>query len=257
VALPQVALHFDPSVPRSSWQLLAFEVPIARGDEVRDAAADLITPAAQALRRQCPLFIGSQEVSTLFARATEEMPDLVKEAQRLVPVPRFAEVFRRLVEEEVGVRNLRALLGGIVESADRDSDVHTLTEFARIALRRELCHRHAPDGVLRALLLDPELEAHLKESVRTAGHVQQLAIDPPLAERLVAAVRAEVARSGTHVLLTTIEVRRHLRKLIEHELFDVAVLSFHELIPSLRMEVTGRVVVPQAPAPQIASQEQA
>jgi type III secretion protein V len=256
VALPQVALHFDPSVPRSSWQLLAFEVPIARGNEVRDVSADLVTPAAHALRRQCPLFIGSQEVSTLFARAAEEMPDLVKEAQRLVPVPRFAEVFRRLVEEEVGVRNLRALLGGIVESADRDSDVHTLTEFARIALRRELCHRHAPDGVLRTLLLDPALESHLKESVRTAGHVQQLAIDPPLAERLVAAVRAEVARSGTHVLLTTIEVRRHLRKLIEHELFDVAVLSFHELIPSLRMEVTGRVVVAQSPAPRIAGQEQ-
>ena len=118
----------------------------------------------------------------MFARAGEDIPDLVKEAQRLVPVPRFAEVFRRLVEEEVGVRNLRALLGGIVESADRDSDVHTLTEFARIALRRELCHRFAPDGVLRALLLDPQLEAHLKASVRTVGHAQQLAIDPPLAE---------------------------------------------------------------------------
>jgi type III secretion protein V len=256
VALPQVALHFDPSAPRSSWRLLAFEVPIARGEQVRDVGADMITPVAQALRRQCALFVGSQEVSSMFSRAAEELPDLVKEAQRLVPVPRFAEVFRRLVEEEVGVRNLRALLGGIVESADRDSDVHTLTEFARIALRRELCHRFAPDGVLRALLLDPQLEAHLKESVRTVGHAQQLAIDPPLAERVVAAVGAEVARSGTHLILTTVEVRRHLRKLIENDLFDVAVLSFHELIPSLRMEVTGRVVVPPVAAPQIAAEAQ-
>jgi type III secretion protein V len=93
VALPQVALHFDPSAPRSSWRLLAFEVPIARGEQVRDVGADMITPVAQALRRQCALFVGAQEVSSMFARAGEELPDLVKEAQRLVPVPRFAEVF--------------------------------------------------------------------------------------------------------------------------------------------------------------------
>ena len=105
-----------------------------------------------------------------------------------------------------------------------------------------------------ALLLDPQLEAHLKESVRTVGHAQQLAIDPPLAERVVAAVGAEVARSGTHLILTTVEVRRHLRKLIENDLFDVAVLSFHELIPSLRMEVTGRVVVAPAATPQLAAE---
>ncbi|MEI8302337.1 MAG: flagellar biosynthesis protein FlhA [Burkholderiales bacterium] len=254
VALPRVSLHFDPSLPRSSWRLLAFEVPIASGETAPDGVQGIVADCAQALRRQCSLFVGAQEVSQLFTRAAEDLPDLVKDAQRMVPVSRFAEVFRRLVEEEVGVRNLRALLGGIVESADRDTDVHTLTEFARIALRRELCHRHAPGGVLRALLLDPDLENHLKQSVRTAGHSQQLAIDPPFAERLVAAIGAEVARTGTPVLLTTIEVRRHLRKLIENDLFDVAVLSFHELVPTLRMEVTGKIAVPSEPARQIAAE---
>jgi type III secretion protein V len=251
VTLPRVSLHFNPSLPRSSWRLLAFEVPIAQGEEMAEGAQSIADAAAYALRRHCALFVGSQEVATMFTRAGEELPDLVREAQRIVPVARLAEVLRRLVEEEVGVRNLRALLGGIVESAERDTDIHTLTEFARIALRRELCHRFAPDGVLRALLLEPDIENHLKQAVRVVGNTQQLSIDPAFAERLIGAVAQAVARTGTPVLLTTIEIRRHLRKLIETELFDVTVLSFHELVPTLRMEVTGRVGLPPAPPTQI------
>lgn len=46
------------------------------------------------------------------------------------------------------------------------------------------------------------------------------------------------------MLLTAIDLRRHVRKLIEPELFDLAVLSFHELLPSLKLEVAGRVGLP-------------
>jgi hypothetical protein len=34
----------------------------------------------------------------------------------------------------------------------------------------------------------------------------------------------------------------------------VAVLSFHELVPTLRMEVTGKIAVPSEPARQIAAE---
>ncbi len=249
VVLPRVALHFDPNRPQSAWRLLAFEVPIAQGEPDGLGAEPIVEASFQALRRHAALFVGTQEVAALMARATEAWPDLVRDAQRTVSLSRLAEVFRRLVEEEVGVRNLRALLEAFVDAEDRETDVHALTEFARIALRRQLSHRFAPTGRLRALVLSPDIEGHLRQAVRTVGPSQQMSLDPPFAAELVASVGAAVARSGVPLVLTSIEVRRHLRKLIEVELFDVAVLSFHELVPTLQLDVAGQIDVrPDEPA---------
>jgi type III secretion protein V len=56
-------------------------------------------------------------------------------------------------------------------------------------------------------------------------------------------VGAAVAQTGVRLVLTSIEVRRHLRKLIDVELFDVPVLSFHELVPTLQLDVVGRIEI--------------
>jgi type III secretion protein V len=256
VVLPRVALHFDPNRPQSAWRLLAFEVPIAQGQPDGLGAEPIVEASFQALRRHAALFVGTQEVVALMARATEAWPDLVRDAQRTVSLSRLAEVFRRLVEEEVGVRNLRALLEAFVDAEDRENDVHALTEFARIALRRQLSHRFAPTGHLRALLLSPDIEGHLRQAVRTVGNAQQLSLDPPFAAELVASVRAAVAQTGVPLVLTSIDVRRHLRKLIEVELFDVVVLSFHELVPTLQLDVAGQIDVRPAGPARISGSEQ-
>jgi type III secretion protein V len=56
-----------------------------------------------------------------------------------------------------------------------------------------------------------------------------------------------VQRHRPAALITAIDVRWHLRKLIEPECFDTPVLSYHELMPTLRLEVLERVAVPGAP----------
>ncbi len=47
-------------------------------------------------------------------------------------------------------------------------------------------------------------------------------------------------------VVTAVDIRRHVRKLIETECFDTPVLSFHELVPTLRIDVVARIGVPGA-----------
>jgi type III secretion protein V len=56
-------------------------------------------------------------------------------------------------------------------------------------------------------------------------------------QRLVQAVHA----SRPAALVTAVDVRRHVRKLIEVECFDTPVLSYHELMPTLQLHVLQRV----------------
>jgi type III secretion protein V len=245
LVLPRIALHLDPRVEPSGWRLLAWEVPISQGHSESPTVDGIAQDVHAALRRHAVLFVGTQEVATLFARAAEHWPDLVRDAQRMVPPHKASEIVKRLVEEEVGVRNLRALLETFVEPEAREADVHTLTEQGRVALRRQILHRCAPQGVLRVLLVDPGIEGFMKQAIRSVGTTQHLALDPPVAIEIVRAVTATVARTGVSVVLTTVELRRHLRKLIEADLFDVTVLSFHELSQTLKLEVAGRIEVGQ------------
>jgi type III secretion protein V len=194
-----------------------------------------------------PLFLGVQDTTNLLTRASADIPDVVKELLRTLPLLRVAEVLRRLVGEQVSIRNLRDILEALSEASQRDKEVASLTEFARIALRRQISHSVAPQGKLRAVMLQPGLEDLLRQAVRVSGGVAQLALEPDTARRVAATLAASVARHRPAAVLTAIDVRWHVRKLIEPECFDMPVLSYHELMPTLQLEVLDRVDVPGAP----------
>lgn len=239
--------------PGAPWRLLAYEVPVAGGALPPAPTWPAMGQAVrEALRRQAPLFLGTQEANALLARAAAEVPDLVKETLRALPLARVAEILRRLVEEEVGVRNLRDILETLADAAQREKDVHTLTELVRIGLKRQISHRHAPEGVLRAVLLTPELEERLRGSLRMGGGVPQLALDPAEATALLQRVDATVQAHRPQALVTAVDLRRHLRKLIEADCFDTPVLSYHELVPTLRLDVVHRLGADDAPLLQAA-----
>jgi type III secretion protein V len=253
--LPRVSVH---SLPEGEgWRLLAYEVPIAKGSMHHgpgvagqaEGAAVAMEPLAeavwQALRRHLGLFFGTQEASSYLGRAGQDIPDVVKEVLRALPLQRVAEILRRMVEEEVPIRNARDILEALAEAAQREKDVYALTELGRIALKRQLSHQVAPDGNLRALLLAPELEEMLRQAVRVNAGAQQLALDPNQARAVIDALVHAIRAHQPAALVTAVDVRRHVRKLIDSDCFDTPVLSYHELMPTLRLHALGRVEVPE------------
>ena len=259
LTLPRINVHAvgDLAVvadaPQAAWRLLAFEVPIAQGElPPTELEASLAHATHQALRRHASLFLGTQEASALLTRASADYPDVVKEVLRALPLARVAEILRRMVEEEVAIRNLRDILEALADAAQREKDVHALTEMARIALKRQLSFGVAPQGTLRAVLLQPAFEEQLRGAIRVSGGVQMLALDPQQAAQAMQRLAQSVHRHAPAALVTAVDVRRHVRKLIEAECFDVPVLSYHELVPTLRLDVLDRVALDEAPLLQAA-----
>lgn len=231
---------------------LAGFYPSLTGEWASDPAEDTREPLdtlglhlRNALQRRVGSFIGIQETSNLFSKMQRDYPDLVKEMLRVVAPQRVADVMRRLAEEGIPVRNLRDVFEAITDVGGREKDVVLLTEYVRVALKREIADRYADaDRTLHVLLIHPELEDRLRQSVRVAGGVSQLAISPEMAARLSGEVRAHLARQPADVkpvLLCSLDVRRHLRKLLEVDFFELPVLSYQELAPDLRIVQAGQV----------------
>jgi type III secretion protein V len=190
------------------------------------------------LRGRAAGLLGIQEVQGLVDGFEAQAPTLVKEALQKVPLPLLTEVLRKLVEEQVSIRNLRTILEALV-APTTEGDASALAERCRQALYRYLSHKFAPSGPLFAYLVDPEIE----ETLRSSGPRGPAPSPERVAEILEGVKR--VATGGQTVLLTAPDVRRPLRKLCEGAFPDVAVLTYGELDMNLRIRPLGRL----APVP--------
>ncbi|WP_342375620.1 flagellar biosynthesis protein FlhA [Myxococcus stipitatus] len=186
------------------------------------------------LRARAADLLGLQDVQSLLDGLAPRAPMLVKEALQKVPLPLLTDVLRKLLQEGVSIRDLRAILEALV-APSTEGDATALAERCRQALRRYLSHKFAPTGPLYAYLVDPEVE----EILRSTGP-RGPAPDPERVAEILEGVR-QVATGGKAVLLTAPDVRRSLRRLCEGAFPEVAVLTYGELDGALQIRPIGRL----------------
>jgi len=194
------------------------------------------------LRRHGHELFGLQEAQSLLDGLETTHPAVVREiVPRLISPVLLTDVLRRLAEEQVSLRALRDILQVAATWAPTLRDPVELTERIRAGLQRQLSGRHAPEGTLIAFLLDPMIEDTIRESIRKTDNGSYLALAPELGRDITEAIRKAVASSAQPVILTTADIRRHVRRLIDVELPEVSVLSYQELVPELRIAPAGRI----------------
>ncbi|NBO24556.1 MAG: EscV/YscV/HrcV family type III secretion system export apparatus protein, partial [Chlamydiae bacterium] len=94
-------------------------------------------------------------------------------------------------------------------------------------------------------LLDPEIEDMVKAAIKQTSSGSFLALDPDAIQMILYAARQVIVptppEGQTPVLLTAIDVRRFVRKLIEGEFPDLPVLSAQEIVPEIKIQPLGRI----------------
>jgi type III secretion protein V len=220
---------------------------------LRDGQIAFMEPAqvlsyhiAHVLRRFAEEFIGIQETRFLLSRMEDRFPELVKEVQRIVPLQRIAEILQRLVAEGVSVRNMRSILAALIEWGQKEKDSVLITEHVRGALKRQICYRYSSGlNIIPAYLATPELEDVLRNAIRQTSSGSYLALDPRTMQQIVEKVKKAVGDASRQtrkpVLLTSMDTRRYLRKIIEAEFPDLPVLSYQELTPEITVQPLARV----------------
>jgi type III secretion protein V len=198
----------------------------------------------QLVRRYGYEFIGIQETQTLLEGLERSHPALVREVvPKLVTPVLLTDILRRLAEEGVSLRSLREILGALADWAPLEKDPVALTEHVRSALRRQITAKHTgTGGVLAVYLLEPMIEETIRESIHKTPTGSYLALEPALSRDILAAVgRALGAGAVNPVILTSAELRRYVRRLVEAEYPQVAVLSYQELAPETQLQPLGRI----------------
>ena len=247
VPLAPPRLRLVEGLPPRHVVLLLHEVParvlsvpaeVAEG-ELAELVASHIHPL---LTARAADFIGLHETQQLLDQLEQISPAVVRQ---VVPKPvglqTLSDVLRRLVEERVSIRDLRAVLEALAIFAPSERDPLQLTELVRSQLRRATTYRLTGGAAaLEVYILDPVIEDTVRQAITRTPAGSFLTLAPAAARDVVASIKRAVASAKPEgdqpaVLLTQPDVRRFVRKLIETDLADVAVVSFAELLPEVAL----------------------
>ncbi len=193
-------------------------------------------------------FLGIQEVRAMLEFIEKSFPDLVKEVTRLVPLQKLTEIFKRLAQEQISIKDLRTILEALSEWAQTEKDTVLLTEYVRSSLKRYISYKYSQgQSTLAVYLLDPEIEDMVRGAIKQTSAGSYLALDPDSVQLILQAMRTTIAPAGPRtqppVILSAIDVRRFVRKLVEMEFPEVSVVSYQEIIPEIRIQPLGRIQI--------------
>jgi type III secretion protein V len=246
VPVPPMAIAIDPTLAETEAAVVLDGTAIAwltAGDlaTLRDRLGPALAPII-------PELLGVDRVAALVETAGGQAPVLVREVvPRIVSLPVLAETLRALAREELPIDDLPAILEAIAlapvpTGGFTARDVPTLVEQLRGQLRRKISARWAPRGELAVYTVDSMIEDAVRTAVDRRDGVPVLALEPEIAQDIVTAVKAKLGTRPA-VILTSGDIRRHLRSLLEPELPAVAILAAHELMPGTAVKTAGRIEV--------------
>ena len=211
------------------YRVLVYDNPVESGRIETDDAplAAIVVRLEAAIRRHAGELLGIEEVRSLLDARRAELPTLIHEVvgPRL-SLAQLTEVLRRLVAEDVPIRDLRLILGTLATDAGTDASVESWTERVRQAMRRTLSHRFAAgDNRLDVFLVDEEIRRPLRGAAEPAASGLVIGVDPELSAEILAAAQrcARVLPDGLRrpVFLADPDVRPLLRTLLHKGLIKI------------------------------------
>jgi len=235
-----------------AFDLPAVWIPENRREEATRAGYTVIDPCTVVATHLTELFkkyadqtLTRQTVQQLLDNLALQQPKLVDElVPNLLSPGVIQKVLQNLIREGVTVRDLQSICETLADYGAITKDPDILTEYVRQSLARAITRPYeTEDQKFPVLSLQQALEEKLTRGIQKSEHGSFLSLDPGFLQQFLQATSDEVKRSvslGYHpVLLCSPAIRRHLRKLLERFLPDVAVISHNELSTSLEIRSIG------------------
>ncbi|PLT17266.1 EscV/YscV/HrcV family type III secretion system export apparatus protein [Ralstonia mannitolilytica] len=261
---PRVQLNWDAALPARGYALLVQDVPAAEGtlpgrDAIPASAlpgeARLAAEVETLIERNAASLIGIQETQNLIQIMRREHGELVAELTRLVPPQRITEVLRRLVQEGVSIRNLRAIFESLITWSPKEpEDVIGLVELVRVDLHRQITEQFCGTSrVLDVVLFEQSLQERIEQAVvhTKQGSVLSLtrdvkqAITDQVVKILGGTRPLEKDRNGRPLaVMVSLNCRRYVKTMLQPVFGDLPVLSYQEIDEAIELNTVGWVTNP-------------
>jgi flagellar biosynthesis protein FlhA len=220
------------------------------GYMVVDPPSIIATHLTEAIKLHAHEILGKEELKEILKNVGKNYPLLVEEleATDLYKQGTVLRVLQNLLREGITIRNMVPIIETILDKGRVSQTISAefLAEFCRIALSPVICKKHLhPDGTLPAITIDTGLEDLFRSHIQGNDYIGQHIV-------LDTATRNKVFESATKIINSLVEkdvfsfvvlvpfdIRRHVKKLFDHVLRNVSVLSIEEVTPGVKIKHLG------------------
>lgn len=218
------------------------------GYTVVDAPSIVATHMTEIVRRHIHELLGRQDVQTLVDNVRATYPAIVDELiPKIMTLGEIQKVLANLLREGVSIRDMVTIMETLADFAPVTRDPDMLTEYVRQGLGRAISKSYLSGKNSEVITLDPKLEQIILDSVQKSEAGTYMAMEPSMSNKIVtntAALSEKMAQSGKQpVILASPIVRLYFKRLTEHAIPGLVVLSYNELDPSLDVNAVGMVSI--------------
>ncbi len=217
----------------------------ARGFVVVDPATVVTTHITEIIKSHADELLGREEVRSLLDNLAKTHPKLVDElVPNVVPLGVVQKVLQRLLKERISIRDMMTILDTIADYAPVTKNSDILTGYVRQALARSISRQYRdPEGNLTVVTVSPEIENHVNSSIQHTELESYATPDPNVVQRMVTGMQRFIytftSRGLQPIILSSPQVRGHIKKLLERFFPNIIVLSHNEITREVNIKSLG------------------
>ncbi len=237
-----------------AFDLPAIWIPEARKEEAKlagytvvDNVTVMATHLTEVIRDHAPELLGRQEVQNLLDNLSKSYPKAVEElVPNVLSLGAVQKALQNLLQERISIRDMLTIVETLADYGPLTKDPELLTEYVRHKLSRTIVSPYiGEDGVLKLITMAQDVEDTILKGIQKTEHGSYLSIDPKVADPIITSIKEEAGKAMEKniqpILLTSPTARRHLKKMVEHFVPSLVVLSQSELLSDMKFKSIGEV----------------
>lgn len=218
------------------------------GYTVVSASAVISTHITEVIKKCAYEIISRYDIQQLIDNLKKEISEeYVDDIMKDITIGDIQIVVQNLLKENVAIRDLKTILETISLQSKINKNPTYLTECVRQALSRNICKQNLADtGELYVVTLAPEVENTIAKGASPDG--MSVTLDPNFTRSLFDKMNVELekaitATSNQPVILCSSPIRMLFRKLVERTYPQIAIMSYNEISPNVKVKSVGVVKI--------------
>ena len=233
----------DPTYGIPAWWITESQKQKAEmsGYTVVDSPTIIATHLTDIIKNFGYELLGRKEVKELLENVKKTHQVLVDEIDKdLSMLGILQKVLQYLLMERVSIRDMVTILETLIDYKGV-KNVDMLVEVVRQSLKRQISNAFKDvNNIIHVIRIDPEIEQLMENAIQETDTQYQLTLDPKVQMAIInKTVRVMLAVKSLGygaVILTSSRIRSSIRHLVSRNDPTVTVLSYQEIVPSVKIE---------------------
>jgi flagellar biosynthesis protein FlhA len=216
------------------------------GYTVVDVSTVIVTHLSEIIKRYSYEILTRMQVKEIIDNIAKNYPIIKDIVPSQVPLNILHKVLQNLLKEGIPITDIIAIVEALADNINKTQDPDILTEYVRAALSRMITSMFAKNGQLTALILGNKTQEYLINLLKE-NDWQMPPLNPVFIQKLIAEISKHlenfIIQGTTPVLLTSPNIRRYIKQIIENYIPNLQVLSYSEIDSKIKLNIIGVVEV--------------